>query len=333
MENIHKCKLCGCTNHDPLYKAEDHFTQKWFQLVRCIDCTLIFTNPRPSIIELSNFYPPSYYGNSGKRFHPTIEEFIKFFRKRLANKIDSQFAHPGRILEIGSGRGTLLLYMAQKGWKAMGTEYSENLAKSVEDSMGVRVYPTPELKDCGFPDDHFDVVLCYHVLEHLPDPISTVKEIHRIMQPQGLLITTVPNIGGFTARLTENRWFGIDVPRHLFHFTPKTLERALTQNGFKIISRSTLSLEQDIFGFSQSILNFIGFPNNIFYDLIRSPAGRMRHDFEYNRRIMRFIQKSTIFIIGGFLSIMGIFVTLASAHFSMGGTLEYWATPQPSSDR
>jgi SAM-dependent methyltransferase len=333
MENIDKCKLCGCTKYEPLYRAEDHFTQEKFNLVRCLNCTIIFTNPRPSQSELKLYYPPSYYGELGKRFHPAIEKFVNIFRIRLAYRIDAFFPNHGRILEIGSGRGTLLHEMANKGWTAIGTEYSENLADWVEDSIGVRVFPTPELKDCCFPDDHFDVVLCYHVLEHLPDPIGTLKEIHRIVQPNGLLVTAVPNIGGLTARLTKNHWFGIDVPRHLFHFTPESLKCALTQNGFKIISRSTLSLEQDVFGFSQSILNFLGFPNNIFYDLIRSPSGRMRHNFQYNRRILKLLQKSTLFFIGGFLSIIGVFVSVVASFFSMGGTLEYWATPHLPNDQ
>lgn len=332
MEIIHHCKLCGSTKHKLIYEAEDHFTQEQFSLIRCTNCSLIFTNPRPSQKELKRYYPPSYYGDLGKRFHPVIENVVDLFRKRLGNKIDSYFPNRGRILEVGSGRGTLLYEMAEKGWTAMGTEYSENLAEEVKNAIGVRVYPTPELKDCGFPDNYFDVVLCYHVLEHLPDPIDTLGEIHRIIQPNGLLVAAVPNIGGFTARLTNNRWFGIDVPRHLFHFTPKTLDRALTQNGFEIISRSTLSIEQDIFGFSQSILNYLGFPNNIFYDLIRSPSGRMRHNFQYNWRILKPLQKSTLFIIGGLLSIIGVFVSLVASFFSMGGTLEYWVTPNLPND-
>lgn len=327
MEIINRCKLCGCTSHKPVYKAEDHFTKKSFSLVRCSDCTLIFTNPRPSQIELIDYYPPSYYGEFGKRFNPAIEKVVHFFRKRLADKIDSNFLHSGRILEVGSGRGTLLSELAEKGWTAIGTEYSETLAKGVTNALGVRVYPTPDLKYCGFPDKYFDVVICYHVLEHLPDPIRTLNEIRRIIHPQGLLITAVPNIGGFTARMSKNRWFGIDVPRHLFHFTPETLERALNQTGFKIKSRSTLSLEQDIFGFSQSVLNLLGFPNNIFYDFIRSPSGRMRYKFSNNWSIPKFALYLSLLILGGFLSAIGLFVTPAAAIFGMGGTIEYWSNP------
>lgn len=313
--------------------AEDYFTKKWFYLVGCSNCNLIFTNPRPSQIELKEYYPPSYYGDLGKKFNPIIEKVVHFFRKRLADKIDSSFSHSGRILEVGSGRGTILSEMAEKGWTAIGTEYSEKLARGVADSMGVRVYPTPNLKECRFPDNYFDVVLCYHVLEHLPDPFLTLTEIQRIIRAQGLLITAVPNIGGFTARMSKNRWFGIDVPRHLFHFTPKTLERALTKNRFEIFSKSTFSFEQDIFGFAQSILNLLGFPNNIFYDLIRSPAGRMRYDFQSNKGFLNKLQLFLLFITGGVLSLIGLFVVLTTALFGYGGTIEYWSTPYDSQNK
>jgi len=330
MENIRKCKLCGYTIHNTIYKAEDHFTQEYFYLVRCSNCNLIFTNPRPTQKELNKYYPPSYYGEFGQRFNPIIEKAVQYFRKRLADKIDENFLQSGRILEIGSGRGTLLSEMSKKGWIAIGTEFSESLVEKTTNTFGVRVFQSPNLNDCEFPDDYFDAVLCYHVLEHLPDPFSTLAEIHRIMRSQGLLIIAVPNIGGYTARISKNHWFGIDVPRHLFHFTQKTLKRALNIYGFEIISQSTLSMEQDVFGFAQSILNLIGFPNNIFYDFIRSPAGRMRHDFKNRNRFNNLFQKSILFIIGGGLSIIGLFISPIVALFSYGGTIEYWSTQDNS---
>ena len=327
MENITSCQLCGCKDQELIYVAHDHYSQKSFSLVRCVNCSLVFTNPRPSGDELGEYYPPSYYGEAGQRFHPLIERVVHFFRKRLAEKIDSHFPSGGRVLEIGSGRGSLLSELAEKGWTAVGTEYSENLVREVADTPGVKVYPTPKLQDCNFPDQYFNVIICYHVLEHLPDPIRTLREIHRIIDPQGLLIIAVPNIGGFTARLSKDHWFAIDAPRHLFHFTPETLEAVLSQTGFSIITRSTLSLEQDVFGFAQSILNLLGFPNNVFYDLIRSPTGRMRYKFSRIWSIPGFIKYISVITLGGFLSGIGLIVAPTTAIFCKGGTVEYWSNP------
>lgn len=327
MENLSTCKLCGSTNHEHILDAEDHYSKRIFSLVRCSNCELVFTNPRPTENEISEYYPPAYHGESGKRFHFIIEKMVHYFRKRIAEKIDSYFQVSGRILEVGTGRGTLLSEMAKKGWISIGTENSKKLVKEVTDTLGVRVFLAPNLQDCKFPDNYFDVVICYHVLEHLPDPFTTLKEIHRIIHPGGLLITTVPNFDGFTARFSKSHWFGIDVPRHLFHFTPKTLENALSRIGFQIQSRSTFSLEQDVFGFTQSFLNLLGFPFNIFYDFIRSSSGRIRHNFLGITGIQRSIQFILLFFIGGILSVIGLFVAIATSIIGLGGTIEYWSYP------
>jgi 2-polyprenyl-3-methyl-5-hydroxy-6-metoxy-1,4-benzoquinol methylase len=327
MERISKCKLCGGLNQEYIFDVEDHYSQEFFSLVRCLNCGLIFTNPRPSHLELSKYYPDSYYGETGRRFHPIIEKVVQYSRKRMAKKIVSKFRVPGRILEIGSGRGTLLYEMAKHDWIAYGTEYSKQLVKEVSKNFGIRVYPTPNLNDCKFPDKYFNVVICFHVLEHMPEPIETLEEIRRIIHPNGLLIIAVPNIDGLTSRITRNNWFGIDAPRHLFHFTPDSLERSLNKTGFRILSQSTLSLEQDIFGFSQSILNKWGFPYNMFYDLIRSPHGRMRHKFSDRNALLNLLQVVSILLLGGILSILGLFITITYSIVGLGGTLEYWADP------
>jgi SAM-dependent methyltransferase len=222
--------------------------------------------------------------------------------------------------------------MAEKGWTAVGTEFSEELVDEVADTLGVTIHQTPNLRDCQFPDDYFNAGICYHVLEHLRNPIITLDEIHRIIHPKGMLISAVPNIESFTARVSKNQWFGIDVPRHLFHFSPDTLERTLTKCGFEVTSKSSLSWEQDVFGFSQSLLNLLGFPVNIFYDLIRSPAGRIRHKFTYSNNIIGKIQIAIILFIGSILSFLGLIVAFVTSIIGSGGTLEYWSIPTRSID-
>ena len=330
LDTILECKLCQGTNHKLLFFAEDHYSGDRFALVMCCNCKLIFTNPRPSSDVLSKYYPPSYYGANGKRFHPILEHVVQYFRKQLADRISSRYPNGGRILEVGSGRGTLLSEMSRKGWSAVGTEYSASLAKSTGDSFGVFVYPTPDLRDCNFPDRYFDVVVCNHVLEHLTDPIGTLIEIRRILNPIGLLIIAVPNIGGIVARVSKDQWFGVDVPRHLFHFSPDTLKMALTLTGFQVNSQTTLSFEQDIFGFAQSILNLTGLPYNIFYDFIRLPSAKLRHRFADRGQMTRILWYIVILIIGGALSIVGLLIVPIVSWIGKGGTIEYWASPTPA---
>ena len=163
-------------------------------------------------------------------------------------------------------------------------------------------------------------------MEHLPNPITTLLEIRRILKSDGTLIIAVPNIGGFTARLTKNCWFGLDVPRHLFHFTPETLKRSLHQTGFSIDFQKYMSLEQDVIGLSQSLMNKFRLPYNIFYDLIRTPSGKMRHRRNEGVSLAALCESISILIIGGVLSLLALPVAYTASLFRSGGTIENWSS-------
>jgi hypothetical protein len=142
-----------------------------------------------------------------------------------------------------------------------------------------------------------------------------------------MLILAVPNVEGSVAKTSKEHWFANDVPRHLFHFSPQTMAIMLEETGFKIDKISTMSLEQDIFGFAQSMLNLSGFPYNIFYDFIRSPQARLRHSLHNENKYTDVIQQITIFILGSFFCFIGLPIAILSASIGMGGTLEIWAKP------
>jgi 2-polyprenyl-3-methyl-5-hydroxy-6-metoxy-1,4-benzoquinol methylase len=320
------CVMCGSANSELVLTAEDHYTGEFFSLSRCLQCACVYTNPRPTSTELGHYYPPAYYGSKGHRFRGGLEKVVGLFRQRLADNIYQQFPTPGKILEVGSGRGTLLAELARRGWQATGTEYSSALAVTSINYLGVSVFPAPNLLDCQFETATFQVVVCYHVLEHLPNPLETLIEIRRIIHPEGLLIVAVPNFGGWIAQLSHAKWFCLDVPRHLFHFTPNTLAAILSQAGFEVQKRSTFSLEQDVFGFAQSCLNKLNFQFNLFYDLIRSQDARLRyHDSPF--RIWGMLTILLVWILGILLSLIGLPITLCLGWFGKGGTLEFWSHP------
>jgi SAM-dependent methyltransferase len=322
MEAIVQCPLCGRADPEALYAAEDHVSGQRFGLVRCRACGLVWTNPRPSGPELARYYPASYYGPAGRRFGFGLERLVRQFRRHAADRISRQVAGPGCILEVGSGRGTLLAEMARRGWQAVGTEFAASLSGAAVDTLGITVYATPRLNDCGFPDTAFDVIVLQHVLEHLAAPLETLVEVRRLARPGALLLITVPNFDGWVSGWTGKNCFALDVPRHLFHFSPQTLTRAIEQNGFRIFRRKSLSLEQDLFGFAQSLLNSSGAPFNVFYDLIRSSDARLRYTGGTG---VGTFQVALYMLAGLALSGVGLPVSLAAAAAGRGGTLEYWA--------
>jgi 2-polyprenyl-3-methyl-5-hydroxy-6-metoxy-1,4-benzoquinol methylase len=328
MEHVQSCNMCKWSEADWLFSIENDHIAKRFSLVQCKRCGFVYTEPRPSIEELEDYYPLAYYGMEGRRFRVGLEDLVCFFRRRLANSLERQFPRKGRVLEVGSGRGNLLGELAKRGWDTKGTEFSSHLAEATIRQFGVKVYAVPNLEACSFETGYFDLILCYHVLEHLPNPIETLLEMRRIIKPSGYVVIAVPNFGGLVANLTRSRWFGLDVPRHLSHFTAKTLRLAIEQAGFEIFLHSNFSLEQDVFGFSQSLFNLLGFPFNAFYDLIRCPEARLYRHRGQNENIMQGLFQLFILSFGSVFSLVGLPVTLLAAACGKGGTLKYWLRPR-----
>lgn len=141
---------------------------------------------------------------------------------------------PGKMLEIGCGDGSFLEAMAGKGWDALGLDISETAVRMARSRRDIRV-EAGELGECALADSTFDLVVMRHVLEHIPDPVETLKEIRRVLLPGGLLYMTVPNIASIESRIAGDSWFHLDPPYHLTHFSPASITEALVSAGFREI--------------------------------------------------------------------------------------------------
>lgn len=273
MRNVENCPLCNLQVSDATTRrlqSSDYLSGDTFTVGTCSECGMAFTNPYPTESEeFARYYPQEdYYGSSsGRRFNPLMERMISAFRARRAKKVLG-VRKTGRVLDIGCGRALLLQYLKSQGWECYGTELSESLASHVQETSGIEVR-TGELRDMGFDEGSFDVVTAYHVLEHITNPKETLAAVRRLMKPDGLLVVGVPNLASVQARMSGGRWFHLDVPRHVVHFTPDTLGRMLRECGFEITSRKSYSLEYDPYGLVQSLLNIIGCRMNLLYQILR----------------------------------------------------------------
>jgi hypothetical protein len=122
----------------------------------------------------------------------------------------------------------------------------------------------------------FDAVTCWHVQEHVAEPREVVRWVRRSLAERGLFQMTVPNWASWQARLAGGAWLHLDVPRHLYHFTPPTLARLLTDNGFAIEGETRFALEYDWFGVAQSVLNRLCDRPNVWFERLTSPPDQ-RH--------------------------------------------------------
>jgi predicted SAM-dependent methyltransferase len=119
-----------------------------------------------------------------------------------------------------------------------GVELNGDVARFASEKYGLDI-AIGTLEEARLPDNAFDAVTMWDVLEHVYDPATTLAEIHRILKPDGVLVIRVPNLDAWDARLFRTRWAGYDAPRHLFIFRPKTLSALLEQQGFDVAAHST----------------------------------------------------------------------------------------------
>jgi SAM-dependent methyltransferase len=181
---------------------------------------------------------------------------------------------PGKVLDIGCGRGLLLNKLRQRGWEAVGTELSEDAAAYARHYLKLPVF-TARLEEIGFRSGEFDLIILWHVLEHMHCPLAALSEVSRLLKPGGMLVLSVPNFGSWEARWGRRHWFHLDVPRHLTHFTPRTLEGALRGVGLQVLRREWFAPEYSFFGFVQTVQNKLGLPHNLLYDLLRTRSAKL----------------------------------------------------------
>ncbi|GFP43539.1 hypothetical protein HKBW3C_02669 [Candidatus Hakubella thermalkaliphila] len=156
------------------------------------------------------------------------QNIVIYFRKIMSFEKKKK---KGRILDVGCGDGKFLLHFKERGWEAFGVDVSETSYRLARQRLGRNVFNC-ELKDCHFPDSYFDVVTLNHVLEHMLDPNEQLREVHRILKDDGILLLSLPNINSLQFKISRERWFGLDLPRHLYHYSPQPIGNMLRKNGF-----------------------------------------------------------------------------------------------------
>jgi SAM-dependent methyltransferase len=232
------CLLCGSRHSSPLVEACDATaggTGLWFVVVQCQDCGLCFTNPRPSLNTITQFYPPVYapHRTPSLRHRPRLPaRWLGSWRRRSERHFLPSHGL-GRLLDFGCGGGSFLERMHRQGWQVAGVDMSAGAVHGIRAQLGLRALvgslPHPELKPASF-----DVVTMWHSLEHVHYPLKVLREAHRLLVPGGKLLVAVPNIDSLAFRWFGSAWFGLDLPRHLTHFAPWTLHLMLERAGFRV---------------------------------------------------------------------------------------------------
>ncbi|MBN1847759.1 MAG: class I SAM-dependent methyltransferase [Deltaproteobacteria bacterium] len=226
MHNIDPCIICNTSRWRLI-----HQRGPW-RYLRCRGCGLVTLYPKPTPRELIKSYDhylpvrPDQIDQWSAMMKPVIQT--------SAGMIESQArTRSGRILDVGCGYGFFLREMMRRGWQVEGIEISPIGRAYAVQKWGMEIHSRP-LEELGLPENRFDVITLFYVIEHVSDPIGLMKEVHRILKPGGLIFLRWPHstpiirfIGPFSRYLDLYH-----TPYHLFDFNPSTIKKLLAHCGF-----------------------------------------------------------------------------------------------------
>ncbi len=239
------CPVCNSKNIFKKLDVKDYFlTQEKFSLWKCKDCNLIFTNPRPEDEDLGRYYAsPDYLshntGDSG--FMGKLYGLLRKKNIKRKYNIISSLIPTGAILDIGCGTGELLSYFQKNNWYCRGIEPNVKARNFAKVQYDLKVEEESAIKN--FTPESFDIISMWHVLEHVPDVNERIQETKHLLKKQGYLIIALPNPTSWDAAFYKNYWAGLDVPRHLYHFSPDAFRSLVNKHNLRIINRLPLKLD------------------------------------------------------------------------------------------
>ncbi len=243
------CPLCGQHDEELRFEAADPtpcYRKQGlrFLVVRCRQCGLSYTNPRPAPDSIGQFYPIDYKPHRRPRKLAQAHPRGRFWERLLGRPCQERrgllpWDGVGRLLDFGCGGGSFLKRMADQGWDVTGLDAAVGAVQNVQEQLGLKAVvgtlPHQELRAGSF-----EVVTMWHSIEHVHEPLEILREAYRLLVPGGKVIIACPNIESWAFRRFGVNWFGLDLPRHLTHFSPESLTAILQTAGLRMESLRTI---------------------------------------------------------------------------------------------
>ncbi|MEA2158844.1 MAG: hypothetical protein QOD66_1224 [Solirubrobacteraceae bacterium] len=237
-----------------------------FTLGRCSACGSALTlGATPERLHELGAYRPGQ-----PRLYPLVRPLLEAFDRRRLALIEPLAPPPGRLLDVGAGRGRFVATACAAGYEAQGIEPSAR-GVAAASAIGVPLLHA-SIDEAPIGPGSLDAVTLWHVLEHIDRPAEALTRIAGWIRPGGALLVGVPNLASLQARLGGSRWYHLDVPRHRVHFTPAGLDALLRGTGFEVVGTHHVLAEHNPFGMWQSLMNRVTTTPSYLYNLLKRNA-------------------------------------------------------------
>lgn len=244
---IKACPSCGGAHLERALTCVDHYASgEMFHLCRCRDCDFLFTQDFPVEAEIGRYYEtPDYISHSDTRkgMMNSVYHWVRTYMLARKARLVAHEAHrkEGRLLDIGTGTGYFADIMQRRGWHVEAVEKNAGARAFAKEHFNLDVKPDTALHD--FAPESFDVITLWHVMEHLEPLNETWERLNSLLTDKGVLIIAVPNCSSFDAKRYGAYWAAYDVPRHLWHFTPGTIQQLGSKHGFIMAERHPMPFD------------------------------------------------------------------------------------------
>ncbi|MBI4057176.1 MAG: class I SAM-dependent methyltransferase [Elusimicrobia bacterium] len=321
------CPHCSSTASELIRHVPDCDERNiTWPLLRCQKCGLVYVGALP---QNPGIYYGSLYFKQGSSWAAQFNRYFATYWNRV--RVFTVIGYPlnaasSRLLDFGCGSGYFLEAALHSGWETWGVEPDSSRFSLLSSKASGRIYSSLSELMTQEPGVRFHVITLWHVLEHLPDLKQILLKLNEMTQENGIIFLTLPNWGSWEAERFGDRWFHLDVPRHLQHFDAPMLKAVLSETGWTVEWIGYTAWAYCTYGLAQTFLNCLPGPKNFIFNLIKRGV-------HYRNRMgpLRFFSLVLlhVFLFPVALGVAALLMPLLACR-GRAGTVDVWARKKPS---
>ena len=222
-------------------------SNKIFDLLYNQKLEMLETSPKPNLEDLGSYYESEDYISHTDSITSLIDKLYQLVKtyslKKKLNLIDSFNSEEKQLLDIGCGTGDFLLTCKNNGWNVVGVEPNEKARKLTKTKLSVNNQTQVNSEIEELSSQKFDVITMWHVLEHVPNLEDYILKLKLLLKPNGVLVVAVPNYKSYDAIYYKQFWAAFDVPRHLWHFSKKSIQLLFSEVNMKVVKTKPMKFD------------------------------------------------------------------------------------------